>query len=86
MNTEVNAECRDSYDIAVMFKPTESSFLTSDYFLQLPEEGVKSIPGLQMPQHRRFCDAVRRRTKEYSKFFSLMMSNKTFRVYSLTGT
>ncbi|KAG0729174.1 putative C-mannosyltransferase DPY19L3 [Chionoecetes opilio] len=52
----------------------------------LPEGGVKNTLGLQVPQHRRFCDAVRRRTKEYSRLFSLVMSNKTFRVYSLTGT
>uniref|UniRef100_A0A0P4VZH2 C-mannosyltransferase DPY19L3 n=1 Tax=Scylla olivacea TaxID=85551 RepID=A0A0P4VZH2_SCYOL len=51
-----------------------------------PEGEVKNIPGLQACKHRRFCDAVRHRTKEYSRLFSLVMNNKTFRVYSLMVT
>ncbi|KAK4305152.1 hypothetical protein Pmani_022954 [Petrolisthes manimaculis] len=51
-----------------------------------PEIGGHNITGLKKPEHGRFCDEVRHLTGNYSRYFSLVMANKTFRVYRLALT
>ncbi|KAK3886747.1 hypothetical protein Pcinc_009123 [Petrolisthes cinctipes] len=51
-----------------------------------PEVGGHNITGLKKPEHPRFCDEVRYVAGNYSRFFSLVMANKTFRVYRLALT
>ncbi|CAL4120536.1 unnamed protein product [Meganyctiphanes norvegica] len=45
--------------------------------------GQSKIPGLVTPKHSRFCDEIRHMSIQYKKYFSLVMSNKTFRVYRI---
>ncbi|KAG7156023.1 C-mannosyltransferase DPY19L3-like [Homarus americanus] len=52
----------------------------------IPENGGQGIPALQTPLHGRFCNMVQQKIAEYSRFFSLVMSNKTFRVYRVAVT
>ncbi|XP_037796711.1 probable C-mannosyltransferase DPY19L3 isoform X2 [Penaeus monodon] len=56
------------------------------HYGHVPEDGQISIPGLKMPQYGRFCDIIRYNTPHYSRLFSLVMNNKTFRVYRVAST
>lgn len=47
--------------------------------------GKSKIPGLFKPQYSRFCDEIRNMSEQYKKYFSLVMSNKTFRVYRIAS-
>ncbi|XP_064092543.1 probable C-mannosyltransferase DPY19L3 isoform X1 [Macrobrachium nipponense] len=52
----------------------------------VPRNSSHGIPGLKKAAHERFCHAVRYDKKDYKQFFSLVMSNKTFRVYRVAIT
>nr|XP_053627473.1 probable C-mannosyltransferase DPY19L3 isoform X4 [Cherax quadricarinatus] len=52
----------------------------------MPEYGGQDIPGLIEPLYGRFCDKIRYKIAEYNRFFSLVLSNKTFRVYRVAVT
>lgn len=48
----------------------------------IPDSG-KREPGLVPSSIPRFCDAVRRGTPEYKKYFKHVFTNKTFRIYKV---
>ncbi|XP_071515265.1 protein C-mannosyl-transferase DPY19L3-like [Panulirus ornatus] len=52
----------------------------------IPENGAQDIPDLHESQHGRFCDIIRHKIAKYSHFFSLVMNNKTFRVFRIAVT
>nr|XP_045614289.1 probable C-mannosyltransferase DPY19L3 [Procambarus clarkii] len=52
----------------------------------IPESGGHAMSGLHKPLHGRFCDMIRHKLTAYNRFFSLVMSNKTFRVYRVATT
>ncbi|XP_027231749.2 protein C-mannosyl-transferase DPY19L3 [Penaeus vannamei] len=56
------------------------------HYGHVPEDGQINIPGLKVPQYGRFCDIIRYNTPHYSRLFSLVMNNKTFRVYRVAST
>ncbi|KAL3883925.1 hypothetical protein ACJMK2_030151 [Sinanodonta woodiana] len=47
---------------------------------EIPDNG-KTEPGLVRSSVLRFCDEVRKGVGSYSKYFKLVLNNKTFRVY-----
>jgi len=50
----------------------------------IPEDGIRRPITLVQARYPRFCDEIRYGSREYTSYFKLVFSNRTFRVYKLT--
>uniref|UniRef100_A0A915J1T4 Uncharacterized protein n=1 Tax=Romanomermis culicivorax TaxID=13658 RepID=A0A915J1T4_ROMCU len=46
----------------------------------IPDNGYSPVYGLRKSETPRFCDEIRRDGSEYTKFFKLVLQNRTFRM------